>query len=189
MPTDALSGSRPPELVALESGAADVFDAAQAGDWAAAQTTVAKVTAAWKAARAQAPKRLGPQLSGALERLAAGVVDRNAPQARQAAIDVAGWSLDLQLRHRPVVEIDLARFDLWLAQVQVDAAAGDAAAVNGDFFTLDYVRDRIQHQLDAADRSRLNAELEELSGAIADEELAAAAEAAGQLRKTVALLR
>jgi len=85
-----------------------------------------------------------------------------------------------------VVEIDLARFDLWLAQVQVDAAAGDAAAVNGDFFTLDYVRDRIQHTLNEADRTRFNAELEELNGAVADEDLAGAADAAQQLREAVA---
>lgn len=188
VPTDALSGSTPAGLVTLESGAAEVFDAAQAGDWQAAQATVRRMTTAWKAAGAQAPKRLGPQLSDALEKLAAEVKGRQAPQARQAAIDVARWSLDLQLRHRPVVEIDLARFDLWLAQVQVDAAAGDAAAVNGDFFTLDYIRDRIQHTLDEADRTRLNAELEELNSAVADEELAAAADAARQLRKTVAEL-
>lgn len=186
VPTDALSGSTPTGLVTLESGAADVFDAAQSGNWTAAQATVRRMTAAWKAARAQAPKRLGQQLSSALERLAAEVQARQAPQARQAAIDVARWSLDLQLRHRPVAEIDLARFDLWLAQVQVDAAAGDAAAVNGDFFTLDYVRDRIQHHLGAADRSRLNTELEELSSAVADEELAAAADVARQLREAVA---
>ena len=189
VPTDALSGSTPAGLVTLESGAADVFDAAQAGDWAAAQSTVRRMTAAWKAAGAEVPKRLGPQLSGALPKLADEVERDEAPQARQAAIDVARWSLDLQLRHRPVVEIDLARFDLWPAQIQVDAAADDAATVNGDFFALDYVRDRTQHRLDAADRSRLNAQLEELSGAVADEEFAAAAEAAGQLRKTVALLR
>jgi hypothetical protein len=85
-----------------------------------------------------------------------------------------------------VSEIDLARFDLWAAQLLVDAAAGDAAAVNGDFFTLDYIRDRIQHTLDEADRTRLNTELEALNGTVADEDLTAAADAAGQLRETLA---
>ena len=58
--------------------------------------------------------------------------------------------------------------------------------MNGDLFTLDYIRDRIQHTLRAVERTRLNAELEELKGAIGDDDLAAAAEAAGQLRETVA---
>ena len=114
---------------------------------------------------------------------------REAPKARQAAIDVARWSLDLQLRHRPVTEIDLARFDLWTAQLLVDAAAGDAAAVNGDFFSLDYIRDRIHQTLAEADRTRLNLELEELNGAVGDEDLAAAADAARQLRETLAGLK
>jgi hypothetical protein len=71
---------------------------------------------------------------------------------------------------RPV-EIDVARFDLWAAQLLVDAAAGDAAAVNGDYFSLDYVRDRIQHALTGPERTRLNLELEELSGAVAEGDL------------------
>lgn len=187
IPVDALSEPTPTALVALESGASDVFDAARSKDWNAAQATTTRMIAAWKSVRAgQVPDRLGPQLSRALEALAAGVDGRRARDARQAAIDVARWSLDLQLRHRPAVEIDLARFDLWAAQLLVDAAAGDVAAVNGDFFSIDYIRDRIQHALDEADLTRLNTELEELNGAVGDEDLAAAADAAEQLRETLA---
>jgi hypothetical protein len=187
VPTDALSEPAPVELVTLESGAADVFDAAQSKDWKAARATVKTMRAAWETVRAgEVPNRLEPQMTGALEALADGVRSREAPEARQAAIDVARWSLDLQLRHRPVTEIDLARFDLWAAQMLVDAAAGDAAAVNGDLFSLDYIRERIQHTLDEADLTRLNTELEELNGAVADEDLAAVAEAARQLRETLA---
>jgi len=187
VPTDAISEPTPAELVTLESGAADVFDAAQSKDWSAAQTTVETMTAAWETVRAgEVPDRLEPQMTRVLDALADGVGSRKASVARQAAIDVARWSLDLQLRHRPVTEVDLARFDLWAAQMLVDAAARDAAAVNGDFFNLDYIRDRIQPSLDEADRSRLNLELEELNGAVADEDLAAVAEAAQQLRETLA---
>jgi len=125
-------------------------------------------------------------MSRALAALAAGVDSRKTAEARQAAIDVARWSLDLQLRHRPVTEIDRARFDLWAAQLLVDAAAGDLAAVNGDVFSLDYIRDRIQHTLSEADRAGLNLELEELNGAVADEDLAAVANSAKQLRETLA---
>jgi hypothetical protein len=190
VPTDALSEPTPTELVTLESGAADVFAAAQSKDWKAARATVGKMTAAWETVRAgEVPDRLEPQMTAALEALADGIQGGKANEARQAAIDVARWSLDLQLRHRPSVEIDLARFDLWAAQLLVDAMAGDTAAVNGDFFSLDYIRDRIQHVLGEADRTRLNFQLEELNGAVADEELAAAADAARQIRATLAGLQ
>jgi hypothetical protein len=187
LPTNALSAPAPPELVTLESGAAGVFDAACSKDWKTAQATVERMMAAWETVKkGELPKRLEPQMTRALDALAEGVRGRTAPRARQAAIDAARWSLDLELRHRPVAEIDLARFDLWAAQLLVDAAAGDPAAVNGDFFSLDYVRDRIQETLDEGDRARLNAVLEELSGPVADEDLAAAADAAQQLRELVA---
>ncbi|MGH3043062.1 MAG: hypothetical protein ACRDNG_15240 [Gaiellaceae bacterium] len=186
VPIDALSGQTLPELVTLESGAADVFAAAEAADWDAARAAVGEMAAAWETVRAgEVPDRLEPQLSRALETLEEGVAGRDPQQARQAAIDVARWSLDLQLRHRPVAEIDLARFDLWAAQLLVDAAAGDAAAVNGDFFSLDYIRDRIQRGLGEADLTRLNIQLEELNGAVGDEDLGAAADVARQLREIV----
>jgi hypothetical protein len=187
VPVDALSEPTPVELVTLEMGAGEVFDAAAAKDWSVARGAVQGMTDAWATVRAgEVPNRLEEQMSRALAALAGGVAIRRPPEARQAAIDVARWSLDLQLRHRPVTEIDLARFDLWAAQMLVDAAAGDTAAVNGDYFGLDYVRDRIRQSLGEADLTRLNAELDELNGAVADEDLAAVLGGAEQLRKTVA---
>jgi hypothetical protein len=186
VPTDGLSAKTPRELVILERGASTAFDAAGSQDWKAARAAANRMNAAWETVQGNAvPARLGPELRRALETLDAGIQARRAPAARQAALDVARWSLDLQLRHRPVTEIDLARFDLWAAQLIVDAAAGDAAAVNGDFFTLDYVRDRIQHTLDEADRTRLNTRLEELNGAVADQDYPAAAAAARHLRRSL----
>jgi hypothetical protein len=187
VPHDALAAPLPPELAALERGATAIFEAAGSGRWQASRATVKKLAAAWGTMRAGAvPARLGPQVSRAVEELASAVDRRRKAEARQAAIDLARWSLDLELRHRPVSEIDLARFDLWAAQLLVDAQAGDAGAVNGDVFSLDYVRDRVQHALDEADLRRVNSELEELTGAVADDDLEAAAAAARRLRDTVA---
>jgi hypothetical protein len=189
VPTDALSGAVPAELSALESGAADIFDASERNGWRAARSTIRTMAAAWETVRAgEVPARLDPEMSRALARLGSAVAGRKAHEARGAAIEVARWSLDLQLRHRPVTEVDLARFDLWAAQLVVDAEAGDATAVNGDLFALDYVRDRIQHTLAETDLARLNAELEELNGAVADEEFAAAAEIARRIRDALAEL-
>ena len=70
-----------------------------------------------------------------------------------------GSSFDLQLRYRPVTEIDLARMDLWAAQLLVDEAAGNTDGVAADAFAMDYVRDRIRAALDESDLARVNTEL------------------------------
>lgn len=186
VPTDALSGPPPAGLETLSSGALDIFNAARSKDWNAASATVEKMNAAWETYKTgEVPKMVEPRMRGALAALAGAVDARDPAQARQAAIDAARWSLDLQLQYRFPVEIDLARFDLWATQLVVDAEAGDAAAVNGDLFALDYVRDRILHTLDGADATRVNTVLEELQTAVSDEDLAAATDAAERLRDTL----
>jgi hypothetical protein len=183
VPTDAASGPTPAELQTLSSGAPAVFDAARSGNWDAASTTVEKMSAAWETYRAgEVPKLIEPRMSDALGSLAEAVDARDATQAQQAAVDASQWSLDLQLRYRPPADIDRARFDLWAARLTLDAAAGDAAAVNGDLFTLDYIRDRILHTLDGAEATRVNSALEELQTAVDEEDLAAASDAAERLR-------
>jgi hypothetical protein len=189
VPTDALSGSPPAELETLSNGALDVFDAAQSKDWNVASAKVEKMTAAWDTYRTgEVPKMVEPRMTDALAALSEAVDARDAAHTRQAAIDAAQWSLDLQLQYRPPTEVDLARFDLWAAQLTVDAAAGDAAAVNGDLFALDYIRDRILPTLDGADLTRINLQLEELQGVVSDGDLAAATDAAERLRDTLGQL-
>jgi hypothetical protein len=190
VPTDAAAGPTPAELDTLSSGALDTFDAARSGDWNVASATVEKMAGAWETYRAgKVPKMIEPRMTDDLAALAEAVDTRNAAQSQQAAIAAAQWSLDLQLRHRPPVEIDQARVELWAAQIMVDAAAGDADAVNGDLFTLDYVRDRILHTLPGADVTRVNTILEELQTAVDDGDLAAASDAAERLREIVRPLR
>jgi hypothetical protein len=190
VPTDAASGPLPAELEILSNGALDIFDAAQSKDWNTASARVEKMSAAWETYRAgEVPKMIEPRMTDALAALAEAVDARDSAQARQAAIDAAQWSLDLQLRYQPPAEVDLARFDLWAAQLVVDAAAGDAAAVNGDFFALDYIRDRILHTLDGTDVTRINLQLEKLQGAVSDKNFAAATDAAERLRDTLGQLQ
>ena len=186
VPTDAAPGPEPAELATLSNGALDAFDTARSGNWNAASATVEKMRSAWETYRAgEVPKLVEPRMSEALAALANAVDARDTAQARQAAIDAAQSSLDLELRYRPQAERDRARFDLWAAQLTVDAAAGDAAAINGDLFTLDYIRDRILHTLDGADATRLNSTLEELQTAVDDGDLAAATEAAKRLGEII----
>jgi len=190
VPTDALSGPPPAELVTLETGSGEIFAAVQSKDWKSAATTLKDMTGAWESYKvADIPEMLETRMTDALSSLAKAIEARQTTESLQGAIDARQWSLDLQLRYRPAAAIDLARFDLWAAQMVVDAAGDDAAAVNGDFFTLDLIRDRILHVLETADIVRINAQLEELLSAVGDEDFAAVAEEAGSLRDTIAQLQ
>lgn len=189
VPTDAVGGAVPQELSDLESGAAEIFNAAESGDWATAVAADKRMSAAWDTYSAdEVPKLIEPRMTRSLEALAEAVGARNPAQARQAAIDTGQWSLDLQLRYRPAVEVDLGRFGLWAAQLQVDASREDASAANGDFFTLDLIRDRILHALDEPTTTRINLHLEDLETGVFDKDYAAVMRAAEQLRETLAQL-
>jgi hypothetical protein len=134
---------------------------------------------------ADVPALVLPILTDALDRLADAVDAGDGEAAAQAAIDVGQSAFDLQLRYRPVNEVDAARFDLWLMQLQLDAAVEDADAVNGDQLALDYVRERFIHGLGADAAASLNLAMEELHVAVGDGDLAAASEIAGTLREQV----
>jgi hypothetical protein len=185
VPTDRLDGPTPAELEALAAGAERIYGAGQLGS--SAKGTIARMGDAWKTVQAgQVPDNIEPLMSASLRRLRRAVDAGEQAKASQAAIDVAQSAYDLQLRHRPATEVDFARFQLWLAQLGLDAKAGDPALVNGDFFTIDYLRDRIQHTIAEPDRVEVNTLLEELNGAVGDEDLGAAAETAQQLRDLTA---
>ncbi|MBA3740969.1 MAG: hypothetical protein H0W98_07490 [Chloroflexi bacterium] len=189
VPTDGASGDVPPELQTMTSATKDALSAAAAGDWDAASTATGDLEDAWDAVRSDVvPVLIKPLIDDAVVSLRSAVDDQDAAAAGQAAIDTARMALDLQLRHRPAAEIDLARFDLWLAQTELDAAAEDAALVNGDFFALDYVRDRILRVLEAGDLATINLALEELLGAVQDEDYGAVTEIATGMRETVTAL-
>jgi len=190
VPTDAAaSGPVPAELTTLSDGALSVFDAAGSGSWTAASATVSDMAAAWKTSEGAGALRLiEPLMDEALATLAMAVDARGGTRARNAAIETARLSFDLQLRYRPVIEIDLARMDLWAAQLLVDEAAGDTDAIAADQFALDYVRDRILAALDASTLARVNTELGAIQIAVVDEEPAAAAKAAERLRAILAEL-
>ena len=190
VPTDAATEPLPAELTTISSGALNVFDAAGSGDWKASSATIREMEAAWETYRAgDIPRLIEPRMNEALVVLARAVRSRQMAEARNAAIQAARSSFDLQLQYLPATEIDLARLDLWAAQLLVDEAAGDAGGVGADAFALDYVRDRIRQAVDALDLTRINTELGAIQIAVVDEGLAAAAAAAKRLRSTLAGLQ
>ena len=167
--------------------ALSVLDAARSGNWSAASAAVSDVVAAWKTYGAgDVPRLVETLMARTLRALSTAVDARSSARASNAAIETARLAYDLQLRYRPVTEIDLARLDLWAAQLLVDEAAGNTDGVAADAFAMDYVRDRIWAALDASDLARVNTELGEIQVAVVDEEPEAAAEAAGRLRDILA---
>ena len=187
VPTDAQPGPVPAAITSLEAAARRAFDAALAGDWRALSREVERISAVRPALGGEeTPPIVAARLDRSIDELAAASDARDRQAAGQAAIDAAQWSLDLQLLYRAPVEIDLARFDVWASQMQLDAAAGDAAAVGGDLFTIDYIRDRIAHAIDPRDLTRINAVLEELQVPVGEGNLRASAEVVSKLRAAVA---
>jgi hypothetical protein len=185
VPADALAAPTPAELTLLSTGAYRVVDSVRSGDWARASATVEAMAGDWARARAaRPPARLGARMGRAVDALAAQVAGRHRPTALQAALDVADASLDLQLRHRPPAEVNLARFDLWARRLEVDAAARDAAAVHGDVTTLAWIRDRLRVDGPAGDD--LDDQLRHLRSVADAKELPVATARAARLRATLA---
>jgi hypothetical protein len=186
VPIDGLDGPIPAELETLTSGAGQVFAAAQSEDWEAAATALSEAAAAWETYRqAQVPPMIEEVMDDALKALSEAVRSEAPAEAAQAAIRVAQSGLDLQLRYRPSVEIDLARFGLWTRQLALDVGVEDAAAVAGDVAAMEWTRDRFALALSSADRDQLDALLGELRIAAEGENLEAAAEAGAQLGQLV----
>ncbi len=190
VPTDRLDPGVPADLAAVSDGALRAFAAVRSGDWATASAAARRTTASWARYRTGAvPTMIGRRVDRALSALAGAIDRRRAAPAGQAAIEAARWSLDLQLRYRPVVEVDLARFDLWCAQLLLDAAARNEANVNGDLFAIDYIRDRVGPAIEPVDLARLNEQLEVLNTAVRDADLAAVSDTARRLQDTITSIR
>jgi hypothetical protein len=190
VPTDAAREPMPAELMTLSEGALDVHDAAVTGDWEAARSSLDDVRAAWVVHRAgELPRLVVPSVEAAVRALQAAVAAQDPRSTRDAAIEVSRLALDLQLRYRPVTEVDLARLELWAAQMVSDAAANDADAVSADSFAMDYVRDRLLRALDEQQLQRLNVELGAIQVAVIDRDIAEAGAAAQRLRDEISAFR
>jgi hypothetical protein len=190
VPTDALGEPVPPDLTAITEGSRAIAAAVQAGDWAVAAEASNDITAAWDrfSAATAVPDSVAGWLGRDLDGLATAIDAHDAGATQHAALDVRQSGLDLQLRHRPVQEVDLDRFSLWLERLQLDIAADSAAAARADVFALDYIRDRLRDRLDAATAAAVNAQLGELQIAVVDDDLEAMATAGSDLLATVAAI-
>lgn len=190
VPTDATTEPLPAQLTAMASNALDVYDAAAEHDWRAASASADEVRSAWTAFQgSDVPRLIEPHVDAAVRALDAAVARRGTREAQDAAIDAARLGLDLQLRYRPASEVNLARLDLWAAQLVSDAGANDAEAVSADAFAMDYVRDRLLAALDEEQLVAVNTELGAIQVAVIDREIGKAAAAAQRLRDEIRTFR
>jgi len=188
-PTDSLPGGVPAELTTISNGADRIFASHLATplQWKRAQAIAGTMLDAWVTFSAgDVPPRLVKPTRDALEGLAAQIRSRDRSGTRAASIDAAYASNDLQLRYRPVTDIDTTRFELWVRRALVDATAGSRGGVRSDVVTLEWIRDRIAHTLDPLTRTRIDALVGELGAAVVDDDLGAAADTARSLRDVLA---
>jgi hypothetical protein len=187
VPSDAAEEAVPPDLLDLTEGALAVLDGARSERWRSIDRRLEQSAAAWDRYRAVAdvPRLIEPVLTDALDRLMKAVDARNGDAAASAAIEVARSAFDVQLRYRPTEEVELARMDLWAAQLILDAARKDPQGVGADAYALDYLRDRLLAALEPTALGDLTEELAKIQVAVLDEELQTAAKAAERVRSIV----
>jgi hypothetical protein len=186
VPTDARPGTVPAQLATLSAAVHRTFDAVAGNDWAGASAANRTLGRAWDRYRAGGvPDLLGRQMTKDLATLTTAIAAGKPAAAHQAALRVAQNDTDLRLQHRPVVEVDLARMDLWARQLLVDAADRNPGAVAGDVATLEWTRDRVRATLDQATATRLDTQLKDLRDAAGARDLAGAVKTAPALLATI----
>ena len=187
-PTDALPGGVPAELTAISQGADRIFASrlATSTQWKKAEMEALGMLDAWDAFRAgDVPPRLVKPTDKALEELLAQVASRDRSEARAASIDASYASINLQLRYRPVTEVDTVRFELWTRRALVHAIDGSLGGVRSDLVTIEWIRDRFAHTVDPVTRTTIDTMVRDLGTAVVDEDLQAAEDTARALLDVV----
>jgi len=187
VPVDARAGAVPTALSTLAIGSDEVFNAVLAEDWDVVSATMTEMTIAWDTyASGDVPQALATQMDDALDALAKAVDARAAGEASQSAVDVGRASLDLQLQHRSLAEVDLARLALLADQIQLDSAADDAGLVVGDVVVIESIWTRINRSVAPDIAAQIDPLLDQLSAAADDRDLASAHDRALDLRDVLA---
>ena len=188
-PTDSLPGGVPAELTSISDGADRILSSplATAAQWRRAERVALDMVDAWNTFRAgDVPPRLVKPTSKALDELVAQIAARDRSKTRAASIDASYASVNLQLRYRPVTEVDTIRFELWTRRALVHAKDGSIGGVRSDFVTMEWIRDRFVQTVDPVTRTRIDTLVRDLGTAVVDHDLGVAADTARALRELVA---
>jgi hypothetical protein len=185
-PTDRRQGAAPAEFGALSKAVSEVYDAAAADDVERLNQAAPALGAAWEAVGAKAiPPQMESQMRVDIDALnnAAGGQDWEA--IHSAALRIAQNELDLRLLYEPVIDVDLARLQLWTRQLPIDVADGDLGLVLANVAALERVWERTKHSVEPA--APMDAALQELQK-VADD-MAAVERATVALNQAVGGLR
>jgi hypothetical protein len=173
----------------ISEGADRIFSSrlATPAQWRRAERVALDMVDAWNTFRAgDVPPRLVKPTSKALDELVAQIATRDRSKARAASIDASYASINLQLRYRPVTEVDTVRFELWTRRALVHAIDGSLGGVRSDLVTMEWIRDRIVHTVDPVTRTRIDTLVRDLGTAVIDHDLGAAADVMRALREVMA---
>ena len=184
-PIDLVKGGVPEELSDISGAAEEIFKLrlATTKEWARAKVLALGIVEDWTELRAAGvPPRLVEPTNLAVRNLVARVNARNRQETYAASIATAYASNDLELRYKPVTEVDRVRFELWVRRALVDATRGAIDGVRSDVVTLEWIRDRIAHVLAPVTLTRLDTLLRDLGGAVRDEDALTAIEIARELQ-------
>ena len=141
---------------------------------------------AWNAFSAgDVPPRLVKPTRLTLNELVEQIAARDRSKARAASVDASYASIDLQLRYRPVTEVDTIRFELWTRRALVHAIGGSIGGVRSDLVTMEWIRDRFVHTADPVTRVQIDTMVRDMGTAVVDDDLHAVAGTARALRKVV----
>lgn len=187
-PTDSLPGGVPAELMSISEGADRIFSSrlATSAQWRKSEMVALGMVKSWNTFLAgDVPPRLEKPTWLALQELVAEIASRDRSKTRAASIDASYASINLQLRYRPVTEVDTARFELWTRRALVHSIDGSLAGVRSDLVTIEWIRDRFVHTVDPVTRTRIDTMVRDLGTAVVDHDLEAAADTARALRKLV----
>lgn len=190
-PTDWSTGGVPATLrtISRNADAVVAMPLRTLREWSEARRAAARMESAWAAfLLGDVPPRLVKPMRVALRDLAHELEGRDRLAVRLAALAVAYAGNDFQLRYRQPVEIDTVRFQLWSRRTVLDALDGSLGGVRSDVVTLEWIRDRIAHTLDAVTLSRVDFLISGLGTAVEDGDIAAATELARTLQSVTGRL-
>ena len=171
----------------LTDVATTIMAEAPGEDWDEIDANAVLLETIWAVYRAaEVPPVLVIQMDGAVAELLSAIEDEDPQEVQQAALDVAGATLDLQLPYVSPAQADLDALRLWTIQLANDAATDDVGGVSGDVAALEAIWDRIDTTLQADASGQISTFLVDLRVAAADEDLATAAGLANQVEELLA---
>ena len=106
LPADLSNVPMPPGLTTMADQTPAVIELVRHREWGAASTAAQRVDSAWTSVASDRRHRV----NRALHQLEAAIARRDVRSATLAAIKLQQDTLDLEVRYRPIVEVDTERF-------------------------------------------------------------------------------